>query len=318
MTGSRVSIASLVRKTPAWLRAFLLLALGFSGFGHAQEAPSDQVVFVGYNLKNYLKMQRRVGSDTVPDAPKPEREVAAVVTMLKKAAPDIIGLTEIGTEEDVRDLQLRLKTAGIDLPHATINRAFDEDRRVALLSKFPIVATDHQTSLTYMLGETRMLFRRGILDATVEVNPDYHLRLLGTHLKSKREVEEGDQALMRRNEAHLLRQHANDILSESPKTNLLVFGDFNDTRNETPIKAVQGKFGTPMYLKDIQAADELGYRWTYYWRYADQYSRFDYVFVSDALLGEVVRDEAKVISDPVWFTASDHRPVSVTITAKDK
>lgn len=273
---------------------------------------------MGYNLKNYLKMKRRVDGESLPNAPKPEREVEGIVTMIAKGKPDAVGLVEIGSMDEVKDLQSRLKAKGIDLPHAEIIEAYDDVRRIALISKFPIVSTDHQKELGYMLGEKRFQFRRGIFDATLQVNPDYQLRALGVHLKSKREVDEGDQALMRRNEAHLLRKHTESILKETPDTNLIVFGDFNDTRNEIPIKAIQGKYGSAGYLKDIQAADDLGYKWTYLWSYADQYSRFDYLFVNKGLVGEVDRDRSFIVSDPVWFTASDHRPVVTTITAKDR
>ena len=273
---------------------------------------------MGYNLKNYLNMDRRVNGESVKNAPKPEREIEGIVTMILKGKPDAIGLVEIGSMAEVHDLQTRLKAKGLDLPHAEIHLAYDMDRRLALLSKFPIVETHHQKELGYMLGEQRFDFRRGIFDATLQINPDYQLRVLGVHLKSKREVPEGDQALMRRNEAHLLRKHTESIIDAAPETNLLIFGDFNDTRNEIPIQAIQGNYGTEGYLKDIQAADDLGYKWTYCWSYADQYSRFDFLFVNQALVPEVVRERSFIVSDPVWFTASDHRPVVTTIIAKNQ
>ena len=302
-------------KTLAFQRAFLLCAAFVLNSAHSEEA--DEAVFVGYNLKNYLNMDRRVDGQSVRNAPKPEREIAALVTMIQKSEPDVLGLVEIGSIEDVVDLQKRLKAAGFDLPHKTINRAFDEDRRVALLSRFPIASTNHQTSLTYLLDDKRMLFKRGILDATVQVNKDYQLRVLGTHLKSKREIQEADQAMMRRNEAHLMREYVNKIMAESPEANLLLFGDYNDTRNEAPIKALQGKFGSKAYLKDIKLTDNLGYTWTYCWSWADQYSRFDYIFANKALLPEIDTARSRIVADAVWFTGSDHRPLVVTVKAKD-
>ena len=311
---------------------FLALALPFLESGlptsFSQEdstaavTSADELVFMGYNLKNYLKMKRRIDGDSVENAPKPEREVEGIVTMIAKGKPDAVGLVEIGTMEEVQDLQRRLKAKGLDLPHAEIIRAYDEVRRIALISKCPIVSTDHQTELGYLLGEQRFLFRRGIFDATIQVNPDYQLRVLGVHLKSKREIQDAtettNEALMRRNESHLLRKHTEAIMTAAPETNLIVFGDFNDTRNEIPIKAIQGKYGTAGYLKDIQAADDLGYKWTYCWNYADQYSRFDFLFANKPLVKEIDRDRSFIVSDPVWFTASDHRPVVTTIVAKDR
>ena len=61
--------------------------------------------------------------------------------------------------------------------------------------------------------------------------------------------------------------------------------------------------------RDIQAKDDLGYRWTYYWRYADQYSRFDFIFVNKALVPEVQLEKCYIGAGAEWFDASDHRPV---------
>ncbi len=282
-----------------------------------QAAAADEVIFVAYNLKNYLKMDRRIAGEFVKEAPKPETETAALLRMIAGAKPDILGVCEIGSEADAADLQARLKASGIDLPHLEYAHGSDSERRLALFSRFPIVARDSQTTLTYQLGDHTMGFNRGVLDATVEINPNYRLRLLGTHLKSKREVKEGDQALMRRNEAALMRKHAESILTADPSTNLLLYGDFNDTRNEAPIRTIQGRFGKPDYLADIQLEDKDGYRWTYCWDYADQYSRFDFIFASPGLYPEVQREKSRIHAAPEWFTASDHRPLVVTITAQE-
>jgi endonuclease/exonuclease/phosphatase family metal-dependent hydrolase len=263
-------------------------------------------------------MERRVGGETVADAPKPEEEKAALVALCAAVAPDLLGVCEIGGRDDLADLQGRLRAAGVDLPHAEWVGAADLERHLALLSRFPVVASNHQTDLTYDENGGRLPFQRGVLDATVQVNPGYRLRLLGLHLKSKREVPEGDQALMRRHEAHLARQHAERVLEADPSTNLVVYGDFNDTRNEAPVRALQGDFGTEHYLRDIQLADRDGYRWTYYWRYADQYSRFDFVLVSRALYPEVLSDRCSIATSPDWFTASDHRPLVVKVTPADR
>ena len=78
------------------------------------EAPAD-ITFVGYNLKNYLKMDRRVDGEFKRQADKPEKEVAALIEMIKATSPDILGLVEIGTEADLKDLQTRLQAAGSEI-----------------------------------------------------------------------------------------------------------------------------------------------------------------------------------------------------------
>ncbi len=302
------------RRMPALARAFLLLAIAVPP---ALTAAPEPLTFVAYNLKNYLKMERRVGGDSVEDAPKPEEEIAALVEIIVKAKPDILGICEIGQREELADLQARLKAAGIDLPHGEWMQAGDPTRHVAALSKFPFVARDHQTDLRYKIDVVDLAFQRGIFDATVQVNPGYQLRLLGLHLKSKREVQEADQGLMRRNEAHLVRKHVDAILTSQPETNLLLFGDLNDTRNEPAIRAVQGRFGSNTYLRAVTCADANGEVWTHYWSFADIYARIDYALVSDALFPEIVTDSGEIVTGKDWFLASDHRPIKLKIVPED-
>ncbi len=292
----------------------LLSAFGLS----AISAAAEEINFVSYNLKNYLRMDRRVAGEFKRDAPKPENEIKELIEIIVATKPDILGVCEMGGPDQFEDFVRRLAAAGLKYPHAELTLPADRTRHLALLSRFPIVARNSKTDLTYRLGDRELPFQRGILDVTVQVNDGYQLRCLGVHLKSKREVEEADQALMRRSEAELLRAHIDSIFEAIPGVNLVVYGDFNDTRNELPIKVVRGKFGRPEALTDIQLADDRGERWTYYWRWADQYSRFDFVFASRGLMPEVITDKSYIHTDPDWFTASDHRPLVLRVEATER
>ena len=105
------------------------------------------------------------------------------------------------------------------------------------------------------------------------------MRFLGVHLKSKREIAEGDQELIRRNEAYLLRKHADAIMADDPEVLLCVYGDLNDTRRTTAVRSVKGPYGSPRFLEDLMIRDSRGMLWTHYWDYQHVYSRFDYVLV---------------------------------------
>jgi endonuclease/exonuclease/phosphatase family metal-dependent hydrolase len=277
----------------------------------------SEVRVVAYNLRNWLRMERRLNGEMVTDAPKPEAEKQAVVRILTDVRPDVLGVCEIGTEEDLKDLQSRLQSAGMDLPHRVIHEGADRSRRLGLLSRFPVVANQSAGELTYEAGDRVHRFQRGLLDATVQVTPDYQLRLIGNHLKSRREVEEGDQAVMRRQEAVLVRTHVETILEAEPQTNLLVYGDFNDTKNEQPIKVIQGRFGDKNHLRDLWLQDADGYRFTYYWNFADSYDRIDFAFISDGLWPEVETKKSFIAKDADWLQASDHRPLVIVVRPRE-
>lgn len=249
-------------------------------------------------------------------APKPAAEVAALVRVIAEIRPDILGISEIGGPDQLADLRARLKREGLDFPHAEHLAGADPDRKLALLSRFPIVARDSEGDLRFPLGGSEFPVQRGFLDVTVEIGDGYRLRLVGVHLKSKRPVPEGE-ALIRRNEAHLLRKHIDGILKRSPRANLLVYGDFNDNKNEPAIREIAGKPGTASYLQDIPVADRSGDRWTHHWRSADLYSRLDYFFASPGLLPEIDRGRSGIYRSAFWSDASDHRPIVLSVIPRE-
>lgn len=306
---------------PRSIRHLLILLL--AGGLMPWTAPADEVTppitVVFYNLRNYLSMERRIDGEIVANAGKPEAEIAALVSALVDMRPDILGVCEIGDATHLADLQTRLKNKGIDLPHTlSIKDASGYNRNLALLSRFPFAADHSRDDYTYTLDGSKLPFQRGVLDATIAVSPTYHLRYIGLHLKSKREVPEGDESLMRLNEARLAREHIDTILSREPGANLIVMGDFNDLRIEPPIKALQGSYGSPGYLTALPLKDELGFTWTHFWSYADAYSRFDYALYSKGISGELLRDQSKIHHWPNWQDASDHRPLLVRIQPVDQ
>lgn len=264
--------------------------------------------FIAYNLENWLLMDRRVEKQNLKNAPKPESERAAAITLLAKQKPDIIGLCEIGQKSDLAEVQSRLKSAGVDLPHLHYTGGTDETRHLGFLSKFPITSTATPAETRFKMNGMDYGINRGILDATVDIRGTSY-RFLGLHLKSKREVEGIDQEEMRIHEAKLLRRHLDSILATNPKARLVVYGDFNDTRPTRTIKSVTGGYTDAGYLTAIPCQDKAGTYWTHYWKPHDIYSRIDYVFVSRELRRHVDFRASHIVDDPLWKEASDHRPL---------
>ncbi len=263
-------------------------------------------------------MDRRVDGKSLKNAPKPDSEIEAAIKVLLAVKPDILGLVEMGDEATLIDFQKRLKAAGLDLPHSEWFSAADDYRHVCLLSRFPITARNSRGDIPFLLNGKTERFRRGILDVTVQVTPDYSLRLLGAHLKSRRVVPEVDEAWLRAKEAWFLREHIDNILQKDPETNLLLFGDLNDTKNTYPIREIIGKRGSPTYMMDIWLRDSRGERWTHYWKTADEYARIDYLMVSPAMKNEVIFEKSGINDSPFWDEASDHRAIFATISANDQ
>ena len=279
---------------------------------------AKDIVVTSYNVENYLRMERRVEGKTVQDAPKPEEEISSVIEVIKEINPDILGIVEMGDESMLEDLRGRLKAAGLDYPEKEWVKGADSARHLALLSRFPIVARNSRDEVPFELEGTQQRISRGILDVTVQLADSYRLRLVGAHLKSRREVPGLDQRAMRAKEAWYLREHLDTILRANPAENLLLFGDLNDTKNEYPIKVLIGAARDPFQMRDLWLTDHSGLRWTHFWSAADIYSRIDYFLVSPGLWPEINKEKSGINNSRIWSKASDHRAIFTSVRVPEK
>lgn len=277
----------------------------------APEKNQAPVRFLAYNLKNYLTM-RRYSDGKAVYTKKPEAEITALIEIIGSAKPDILGVCEIGKQADLVDLQKRLAVVGLDLPHLHRVHGSDRTRALGLLSRFPIIKTSTPKEIHYTIESIPFSISRGILDATVKL-PHRNLRLLGVHFKSKRPIKDADQALMRRNESLLMRQHIKEIMQESPDTHLLAYGDFNDTKKSKSVSSIRGRSNSISYMHMIDLLDQRGESWTHHWKHEDIYSRIDFVMANPKLKPFINKKESKLLDHKNWETASDHRPMLVVI-----
>jgi endonuclease/exonuclease/phosphatase family metal-dependent hydrolase len=281
---------------------------------------AGDLIFAGYNLENYAPV---FIPGEVDKAGKPKLKpgktaeaAACVVQLIKEISPDVLGVCEMGGGPQFEEFRKRLSDAGLGYTDFEYVDGPDPDRRLALASRFPIVARQSLVDVSYESDGAWEKVRRGFLDVTIRVNGQL-VRLVGAHLKSKLPGA-GNEEAMRRNEAHLLRNHVSEILAADPGANLLVYGDFNDTKDQPCIQEVAGRRGSPEALSELALADSQGDRWTQYWNVEDVYSRIDYLFVNRALSPRVVSARCYVYRSPVWNEASDHRPVVATLHFPDQ
>jgi endonuclease/exonuclease/phosphatase family metal-dependent hydrolase len=265
------------------------------------QAPGEftPFTFIAYNVKNWLVSYQ---------APEKKAESkAAIIELLAGGNPDVVGLSEIGSTKDVAEIQAMLKAAGVDLPHFHHSGGVDRVRHLALLSRFPILSTENPN--LRLLGMEQSM-QRGILDATLDIG-GRPVRFIGLHLKSKRKVPDFDEAALRIEEARHARRHLDTILAADPGTAVVAYGDFNDTTRSLSSRAIYGTYRTPSYMSPVHVRDSRGETWTYRYAVQDTYTRIDFVTVSAALRRHVKKDKSRIIDDPLWDTASDHRPVLV-------
>ncbi len=277
---------------------------------YASKGPSE-VVFACYNVENY----GLVNSTSARAKSVESRD--AVVAVVAAVHPSILGLCEVSSLAALEDLQERLRLQGIALPHAEFVSGPDPDRHLALLSKFPFSQRLSSPRVGFDLNGVPELVRRGFLDVTVQISAEYALRLVGGHLKS-RITAVGGEAQLRRMEAQMLRNRIDEIIQSDSAVNLLVYGDFNDTKEAPSIRCLLGQRGALNSLTDLPAEDANGDRWTYYRNFTDVYERIDYLMVNRGLRQELVPRGARISNSPSWRKASDHRLIYATLVPVDR
>lgn len=296
------------RRKTGWLFTVCLWLM--AGCGKVPEADSFSVMT--YNVRQYALMDRDGGGEA--DDPKPQEERDAVIQLITAARPDVLALQEMGNELDFSKFKAALRSAGLDYPYAELLQRGQIEINLAVLSRFPIVSVQHRTNDRYSIGPAKVPVARGFLDVDIQVNPTYRFRLINAHLKSKVYSPLG-QTEMRRNEARLLNKAVRDILDENPEINLLVAGDMNDDYASAPLREVAGRRGGQ--LTDLRPVDSAGDAWTCFHAATDSHSRFDYLFVNEGMKPEVIREQTRVVRDPLTYKASDHRPVIGVFRAAD-
>src|SRR4051812_2657030 len=186
-----------------------------------------------YNVENYLDQPTETRRSVKSDEAK-----AKIRESIRALKPDVISFEEMGTTNAILELRASLKAEGLDFPYWEHVSGFDTNIHLAVLSKFPITARRPHTNENFLLDGRRFSVSRGFLEVDIQVNTNYSFTLLGAHLKSKRPVPEGDEAEMRLQEAKLLREKVDALLTTNPNANLVVLGDFNNTKDSPSTKAL--------------------------------------------------------------------------------
>ena len=242
----------------------------------------------------------------------------------------MLALEEMGGLSALQELQASLKVDGLDLPYSEHVAGFDTNIHVAILSRFPITARRSHTNDNFLLSGRRFRVSRGFGEVDIQVNTNYSFTLLAAHLKSKRAVPDADEAELRLEEARLLREKIEARFAANPEVNLVVLGDFNDTKDSASTKAVIGR--GKHKLVDTRPAERNGdntpspnpasdprnVTWTHHYGKEDSYTRIDFLLVSPGMAREWVTDETYVLTLPNWGVGSDHRPIVATFEAPEK
>ena len=276
-----------------------------------------------YNLNNYLL----AGSESRPaKTPESRRQIRSNLRALNA---DVLALEEMGSPEDLAELRSSLEAEGFSYPHWEWVPGADTNIHVAVLSRFPIIARRPHTNESFLLYGRRFRVSRGFAEVDIQASAKYSFTLMAAHLKSRRVSARADEAELREQEAILLREKIDAFFQTNPNGNLIVLGDFNDTKDSAAIRTIRshGKVA----LIDTRPAERNGddrrnnsrfepmtVTWTHYFAHEDTYSRIDYILLSSGMAREWNATETYVLAAPNWGLASDHRPIVAAFWAENR
>lgn len=307
-----------------WRYRFALYGLLCLFVVPGQTNAADSFRVASYNLHNYFL---HAGASRPQKSPESQARIKETILAIQ---PDVLAVQEMSDEAALIHLKNALQREGLDLKHHEIITGWDTNIHVAVLSRFPIVSRRPHTRDNFLLNGRRFRVSRGILEVDLKINAHYTLTLFNAHLKSKRPIPLADEAELRLEEARVLRKKIDARLNADPNANIIVLGDFNDTKNTPPIKILRGRGRGA--LIDTRPAEKNGdttppsrpghdppnITWTYFYGVEDSYSRVDYIMISSGLAKEWNKDQTYVLATSNWGLASDHRPIVANFEAMDR
>lgn len=245
----------------------------------------------------------------------------AVAKVIVSLDAEVIGLTEVGNEQDIETLMAALRAEGLDYPYHRVCKSIDTytGQHVALLSKRPILDFWEQIpgqefytpepddpEVERSAQVTKGLYAK-VGDETLALN------LFLVHLRSERGGHGSDEE--RAAQASIVRRHSLKPLQAGE--HVVIMGDLNDRRGQPALMRIRGRHdifedlvqtGLPKYFP----RNKHGTRWTY--SYLGERQQIDHILISRSLEESAHPNGVRPSVHPVLerlgdseHKASDHR-----------
>jgi predicted extracellular nuclease len=210
-----------------------------------------------------------------------------VAAQIKLINADIIGLTEVGNEEEIKLLVEALKKQGLEYKYWKVCKSDDANtgQHVALLSKYELKDAElsfPDRGLYFIESDNDEVAETGIgkgMKATIMVKKE-KINLFLFHLKSERGGEDSDQKRLM--QAEIARRLMIPYLQKGE--HVIVMGDLNSERRHEVLLTIRGFrdiYSELVQTGDSYFFDDYSTRWTY--NYKGQKEQIDHVLMSLSL-----------------------------------
>ena len=263
----------------------------------ACSSSTKDVKIVSLNVKNYISKNKGYFEKTL-------KSRHSLAKFLAEQEADILVLNELEEPVGREDLQGLLSYYQQEYPFVYVTDSLGK-RDLVILSKIKAVDIISEPKILINVKGQKRYLSRGFL-AVEFSRGNYNFTIVSGHLKSKRLNPLGSDNI-RYEEVKKFVSFLKEL--DRKRENLIICGDFNDDYNSKVIKYLR------KYYKLLKLVDKRGELWTYFYRYQQVYSRFDYIFTNESMRKEVHRYQ---IIDDDYRNISDHRATSVLISPFDR
>lgn len=234
---------------------------------------------------------------------KPKEQLEKVAERIRAADADVLALEEV---ESRFYLQQFVAAMLSDMGYQHVVCFEGNDKRgidVALLSRFPVgPVTSHMYERFSDGSGSETWFQRDLLQVRIDPPEAPSFQVFVVHFKSKRGG--GDTERTRLAECRQARKILDQELAKDKDALFVTCGDFNDTFDSSPLKAIRGTGATALvdFMKDF-AKDAVTYNNN------PHRSTIDYILASPGMGGRYVDKSYRVIDGTIETGGSDHNPV---------
>jgi endonuclease/exonuclease/phosphatase family metal-dependent hydrolase len=235
---------------------------------------------------------------------KPKDQLEKVAAALRSIDADVVALEEV----ENRELLERFVAALLpDLGYENVVCFEGNDHRgidCAVLSRFPVGPVTSHRHLRFSDGSGGQIqFQRDFLQVQVQPPGGPPFFVLPVHFKSKRGGAEPTERV-RLAETRQARKILDDLLKREKDALFVVCGDFNDTWESAPLKALRGDDAGALH-GFVQDAPK-GARTYNQGEHADA---IDFILASPAMAKRYVPKSYRIVSGDIESLGSDHNPV---------
>jgi len=270
----------------------------------APKAPDGTFTVATFNVMNMFDEYDDPYTEDEGTPAKPKAELEHLAATIHKLDADVLVLEEV----ENRGYLERFNRAMLgDLHYGDVVLFEGNDKRgidCAVLSRFPVgPVTSHRHVRFGDANGQPEHFMRDFLQVEIDPPGAQAFYVFAVHFKSKRGGED-ETAAVRSAETHEARKLLDRLMEKEKAVCFLVCGDFNDTWDSEPLKALRGS--GPGKLAGF--VDELPPD-THTFNQGEYADMIDFILASPEMARRYVKKTYRVLSGSVETNGSDHNPV---------